>query len=73
MTIEDSAGFMQQANLCISCGEVYGIIIKHEPSCEWQHDSMEIIVGDRIYHIYRCPPMIDELPFFNVRILEDEK
>jgi hypothetical protein len=72
MTVEDGSGFRQEAGLCISCCEVYGIVIKHEPSSDWQYDSIEVMIEDRMYHIHRCPPSAGELPFFNVRILEDE-
>ena len=73
MTIETGNGYRQDASLCVSCGEIYGIVIKHTPSLDWQYDSMEVMIEDRIYHIHRCPSMADELPFFNIRIIEDEQ
>ena len=72
MTVEVEHGLRQDAGLCVSCCEVYGIVIKHSPSVDWQYDSMEVMIEDRIYHIHRCPPMTDELPFFNVKVIDDE-
>lgn len=71
--METGEGYRQEANLCVSCGEIYGIVIKHAPSDDWQYDSIEVMIEDRIYHVHKCPPMTDELPYFNVRIIEDDQ
>ena len=73
--METGEGCHQEANLCVSCGEVYGVVLKHRPGFKWEVDSIEVLIEDRIYQVYRtsnCGITDFEDPFFNVKIIEDE-
>ena len=72
MTLETTEGIID-AGICISCSEIYGIVLKHKPAYKWQLDSIEVLVEDRVYLVHRCDPMeVDENPYFNIRIIQDE-
>ena len=72
MTMETSDGIIETP-LCVSCGEIYGIVLKHRPAYKWELDSIEVLIEDRIYSVHRCDPlMANEDPFFNIRIIQDE-
>ena len=61
-----------EASLCVSCGEIYGVVLKHKPGYKWQLDAIEVLIEDRIYSVHRCdPPMVDVNPYFNVRVIEE--
>ena len=71
MTLETSEGTIETP-LCVSCSEIYGVVIKHKPGYKWQLDSMEVLIEDRIYTVHRCdPPMVDVDPYFNVREINE--
>jgi hypothetical protein len=64
---------MRDVGLCISCGEIYAIVLKHVPSVDWQHDFIEVLIEDRVYQVHRtdsCDSIIED-PYFNVRVIED--
>ena len=75
MTIETGEGYSQEANLCVSCGEIYGVVLKHRPAYKWELDSIEVLIEDRIYQVHRtlntgyegC-----EDPFFNIKVIDNE-
>ena len=72
MTMETDNGTIE-TSVCVSCSEIYGIVLKHKPAYKWQLDAIEVLIEDRIYTVYRCdPPMVDEDPFFNIRIVSDD-
>ena len=72
MTMETTEGTIETP-ICISCNEIYAIVIKHNPAYKWQLDSIDVLIEDRIYRVHRCdPPLVEEDPFFNVRIIADE-
>ena len=71
MTLETNEGTIETP-LCVSCNEIFGIVLKHNPSYREELDSIDVLIEDRIYSVYRCdPPMVDENPYFNVRVIED--
>tara|TARA_Y100000593_G_C4278312_1_gene321379 strand:+ start:1246 stop:1458 length:213 start_codon:yes stop_codon:yes gene_type:complete len=59
--------------LCVSCGEIYGVVLKHRPGYKWELDSIEVLIEDRIYSVHRSDPLMNsEDPFFNVRVIQNE-
>ena len=73
MTLERPDGYIEEAGLCMSCKEVYGVVLSHQPSVDWSHDFIEVLIEDRVYQIHRtenCSDIIED-PYFNVRIIED--
>jgi hypothetical protein len=73
MTLERSDGYIEEAGLCMSCKEVYAVVIGHSPSVDWQHDFIEVLIEDRVYQVHRtdsCDSIIEH-PYFNVRVIED--
>ena len=64
----------EEISLCISCQEIYGIVLKHEPCSDYEHDVIEVLISDQIYYVHRTPSAIaNEIPSFNIRIIEDEE
>ena len=72
MTLVHSDGFYEDTTVCLSCEEVFGIVLKHHPAYDWQYDYIETLIEDRVYHVYRNPPITDELPYFNIREIPNE-
>ena len=61
------------ASLCVTCDEICGIVIKHNPPHKWYPESIDVLIEDRIYTIHACdPPMVDEDPFFNLRVIPND-
>ena len=72
MTLETNEGTIETP-LCISCSEIYGIVLKHRPASEWQLDSIEVLIEDRIYQVHRtdnCGDILED-PYFNVKVIDD--
>ena len=52
--------------------EVYAIVVNHHPAYDWRHDTIEVMIGSKIYFVLRTPPPVSEhYPYFNVREVSD--
>ena len=45
------SGFDDGVLLCVGINEVYGLVVKHVPSYDWNHDRVEVLIGDQMYWI----------------------
>mgnify|MGYP006201100303 CR=1 FL=1 len=60
--------------LCVGIEEIYGLVVKHLPSYDWNYDRVEVLIGDQMFWIHRSPAMgfPNSIPFFNVRELPND-